>query len=265
MSSTQYSNMAVDDVSSNQEDIAYRRRSSSLSSGDGDELNNKDTNNQNKSQGQGATSLSFTDYGRRPARRSSRYTNNNKQQQPPQSTLEVQPSSHVDSTQEEDTNTSSSINNFTTEKKRESWQINTDWDYNYDNSFTSQASLYHVLDELDEEQNDERVDETKQTHSESEEKARGDTIADLDKPNNSNIEDEFELPIQFESNGSSSDISTTFSKPVRNNNNTSVGSLKSNHGDDNETRRSDSNLEVWEAVREVMPHEVGIQLMQMMI
>ena len=97
----------------------------------------------------------------------------------------------------------------------------------------------YILDELDEEQNDGRAYETKQTFNE--EEVRGDTTTeDLDKPNNNNIGEEFELPIQFEPNGSSSGTATTFSKPVRNNNNTSMGSLKSNN-DDNETRRSDSN------------------------
>ena len=93
------------------------------------------------------------------------------------------------------------------------------------------------IDELDEEQNDELANETKQTPNE--EVVSGDTTTEeLDKPNN-NIGEEFELPIlQFES---SSDIATTFSKPVRNNNKTSMGSLKSNHNDHNETRRSDSN------------------------
>ena len=86
------------------------------------------------------TSLSFTDYGqRRPARRSSRYTNN----KPQQTTSSSLDSAH--GTNEEDTNTSSFSTNTMSDKKRESWQINTDWDYNYDNSFTSQASLYHVL------------------------------------------------------------------------------------------------------------------------
>lgn len=97
------------------------------------------------------------------------------------------------------------------------------------------SSLLYILDELDEEQSDEYVDETKQTPNE--EEVRGDNpTEELDKRIN-NIGEEFELPIQFKSNGSSSDISTTFSKPVRNNNNTSTGSLQSNH----ETRRSDSN------------------------
>jgi len=151
-SSTQYSNMEdhneIDVSCNNQEDNAYRRRSSSLPSGDDKEL--KDTtaavDNNNETQ----PILSYTDYGqRRPARRSSRYTNNKQQQHPPQSTLVVQ-SSPLDSAQavNEDTNTSSfSTNNTMSDKKRESWQINTDWDYNdnYDNSFTSQASLYHVL------------------------------------------------------------------------------------------------------------------------
>ena len=178
-----------------------------------------------------------------------------------------------------------SITSKTDEKKRESWQINTDWDYNnLDSSFNnSQASLYHVLgkfafcvcvggrgllgrlmgfcdiplicvytlckkfhlqtihfflllyilDELNEEQNDELADVTKQTTNEEKEKISGDTTTeDLDKPHN-NIGEEFELPIQFES---SSVTAATFSKPVRNNN-TSMGSLKLN----NETRRSDSN------------------------
>jgi len=150
-SSTQYTNMAdhneIDVSSNNQEDNAIRRRSSSLSSGDDDD-SNKDTtaavdNNNNK------PILSYTDYGqRRPARRSSRYTNNKQQQQPPQSTPVALSSSPLDSAhgiKEDNTSSFSTNNNTMSDKKRESWQINTDWDYNYDNSFTSQASLYHVL------------------------------------------------------------------------------------------------------------------------
>jgi len=103
------------------------------------------------------------------------------------------------------------------------------------------SSLLYILDELDEEQNDELVDETKQTPNEEKEFKGDDTIDNGEKPNNNNIGEEFELPLQFEPNRSSSDTATTFSKPVRNNNTLMLGSLKSNNNDNEETRRSDSN------------------------